>query len=311
MTKDEIKFVSDLVVTTLGVQQSEIASVLFDIKEDETGDIKPDALKTLFDKSVVRVANFKEAETKAHDKGYSKAKAESITKFETELKEKFGITSEKQGVELIEFAVAEKLKGQGVELDDEQIKRSSLYLNTIDRLTKDKELAIKAESDKFNELQTKIQKESTFKTIAEQANEVLNLLKPILPEGKTTEGKLKADIQRERFLRELGSEYDFEIKDGKILVAKDGKILEDVHSNMIDFKEIIKQRASELWDFQEGEPRTGTGNKNDAGSNGGNKKYTGPAPKDAVEYSKMISEAKTLEEKQGIMEAFESTQKAT
>lgn len=309
MTKEEVKFVSDLVVTTLGVQPTEIASILFDIKEDETGEIKTDALKILLDKSAVRVAEFKAKETQAHDRGHSKAKAESISKFETELKEKFGITSEKQGIELIEFAVAEKLKGQGVDLDEEKIKRSSIYLNTIDRLTKEKELAIKAEVDKFNELETKIQKESTFKTIAEQANEVLNLLKPILPEGKTADGKSKADIQKERFLRELGSDFGFEIKDGKTLVTKDGKILEDAHGNMIDFKEIVKQRASELWDFQEGQQRAGTGNKNDDASSGANKKYNGPAPKDATEYSTMIAKATTLEEKQGIMQMWEEGQK--
>lgn len=315
MTKEEIKFVSDLVTTTLGVQQTEIASVLFDIKEDETGEIKADALKTLLDKSAVRVASFKEAETKAHDKGYSKAKAESITKFETELKEKYAIASDKQGAELIEFLVSEKIKGQGGELDEEKIKRSPIYLNTVEKLNKEKELAVKAESDKFNELNTKIQKESTFKTIAEQAKAVLDELKPILPTGQTPEGKSKAEIQVQRFLNQLGSEYGFEMIDGNLLVTKDGKVLEDAHSNRIPLKDLVKKHASELWDFQEGEQRSGTGNSNNGGGAGagasGSKKYSGPAPKDAAEYSSMIAKATTLEEKQGIMEAFESAQKTT
>lgn len=310
MTKDEIKFVSDLVVTTLGVPASEVASLLFEIKEDETGDVKPTALQTLFDKSAVRVAAFKEAETKAHDKGYSKAKAESITKFETELKEKFGITSDKQGLELIEFAVAEKLKGQGGELDDQKIKRSSEYLNMVERLTKEKLDAITAKEKEFNDLKDSIQKESTFKTIAEQTTEfLLKELQPVLPEGKTPDGKSKADIQVQRFIKELGSEYGFEIKDGKTLVTKDGKILEDAHGNMIAFKDIVKSKASELWDFKQGEQRQGTGNKNDGESGEGKKGYTGPRPKDEAEYSKMIREAKSLEEKAGIMELWEQGEK--
>lgn len=312
MTKQELEFVTELVTKTLGVQQPEIASVLFEIKEDETAEVKPEALKFLLDKSAVRVASFREAETKAHDKGYSKAKAEAITKFETDLKEKLGVASDKQGLELIEFVVSEKIKATGGEIDEEKIKRSPVYLNTIERLTKEKEAAVKAETDKFNELNNKIQKESTFKTIAEQANAVLEELKPILPTGQTADGKSKAEIQKQRFLNELSSEYGFEIQDGKILVTgKDGKLLEDSHGNMIPLKDIVKNRASELWDFQQGEHREGTGNNNSAGAAaGGNKGYSGPAPKDAEEYSKMISEATSLEQKQGIMEAWEASQKA-
>lgn len=314
MNKQEMEFVTQLVTTTLGVQQTEIASVLFDMKEDDTAEVKPEALKFLLDKSAVRVASFKEAETKAHDKGFSKAKAEAISKFETELKEKLGVASDKQGLELIEFAISEKIKAAGGEIDEEKIKRSPVYLKTLERLEKDKADAVKAAEDKFNELNNKIQKESTFKTIAEQANAVLDELKPILPTGQTAEGKSKAEIQRQRFLNELSSEYGFEIQDGKILVTKDGKILEDAHGNMIPLKDIVKNRASELWDFQQGEQRAGTGNNNNAaGANGGSgdKKYSGPAPKDATEYSKMIGEAKSVEEKQGIMEAWEASQKTT
>lgn len=315
MNKQEMELVSELVTKTLGFQQSELASVLFEIKEDDVAEFRPDALKTLLDKSAVRVAEFKTKETQAHDKGYSKAKAESITKFESELKEKFGITSDKQGLELIEFAVAEKIKGQGGELDDEKIKRSTLYLNTVDRLAKEKADAVKAAEDKFNELNNKIQKESTFKTIAEQAKSVLDELKPILPAGQTQEGKSKAEIQIQRFLNELGNEYGFEVKDGKVLVTgKDGKILEDAHGNMIPLKDIVKNRASELWDFQEGEQRSGTGNSNNgnagagAGANGG-KKYTGPAPKTPEEYSQFIGKAQSVEEKKEIMDLWEAGQK--
>jgi len=313
MNKQEMELVSELVTKTLGVQQTEIASLLFEIKEDDVAEFKPDALKTLLDKSAVRVAAFKEAETKAYDKGVAKTKAEVLTKFETELKEKFGIASDKQGLELIEFAVAEKIKGQGGELDDEKIKRSTLYLNTVDRLAKEKADAVKAAEDKYNELNTKIQKESTFKTIAEQAKAVLDELKPILPTGQTLDGKSKAEIQIQRFLNELGNEYGFETKDGKLLVTKDGKILDDAHGNMISLKEIVKNRASELWDFQEGEQRSGTGNSNNgagagAGANGG-KKYTGPVPKTPEEYSQFIGKAATTEEKKEIMELWEAGQK--
>lgn len=314
MTKEEIKFVSDLVVTTLGIPATEVASLLFEIKEDETGDVKPTALQSLFDKSAVRVATFKEAETKAHDKGYNKAKAESISKFENDLKEKFGVTSEKQGIELIELVVSEKLKTQGGELDEQKIKRSTEYLTMVDRLTKEKNDAVIAETNKFKELQDSLQKESTFKTISEQANAWLDEMNPILPTGKTADGKSRAEIQRANFLKMISSEYGFEIKDGKTLVTdKDGKILEDKHGNMVDFKEIVKSKASELWDFQEGQARAGTGNKNDgdAGAEGVKKAYTGAKPKDEAEFVALVQKAKTPEERQGIVAAWKEAQTAT
>lgn len=310
MTKEEINFVTEWVGKTLNTPASEAASLLFTVKEDGSGDLKSDALQVILNKDAERVKVFKDNETKAHDKGFNKAKSEALSKFETDLREKFGIKSEKQGLDLIEEVVAERMKSQGGELDEQKIKRSPEYLSMVEKLTKEKEEAIVAEATKLKDLETRIQKETTFKTVSQRISDVLKELNPILPEGKTTEGKLKAEIQMERFMRELGSEYEFEIKEGKVLVIKDGKLVENAQGYAVDFKDIVKTRASELWDFKQGEPRSGTGNNNDGNSGGaGGKGYSGPRPRNAEEYSKMISEAKTLEEKQGIMQVWEEGQK--
>lgn len=295
MNAEEIKFVKELVGKTIGIPSEEAASLLFDTKEDGSGEVKPDALKILIDKDAARVQTFKDRETQAHDKGYKKAQAEALTKFEKDLKEKYGVTSDKQGVELIEHVVTEKMKSQGGELDEEKIKRSPTYQTMMTKLTKEKEEAVKAETDKYTQLQTSIQKESTFKTVSEKATDFIKKLKPILPEGKTPDGKSKADIQIQKLLNELSSEYEFQVKDGVISILKDGKLVEDNHGHMVKFEDLVKQRAETYWDFQAGEGRSGSGNNNDDdtdGSKGGNKGYTGPIPKSEDEYLKLISEAK-------------------
>lgn len=294
MTKDEVNFVTELIQKTISTPATEAASLLFELKEDGSGELKNTALQFVLDKDKARVQSFKDEATLAHDKGYKKAQGEALTKFENDLKGKYGITSDKQGIDLIEHVVVEKLKTTGNENDEEKIKRSSAYLSMVDKLTKEKADSVKAEQDKYNELQTKIHKESTFKSVSEIAlNYIKTELNPILPEGKTADGKSKADIQLQKFLNDLTNEYEFEVKDGKTLISKGGKLIEDAHGHMLDLKEIVKAKASELWDFKTGEPRRGTGNSNDAGAAGSDDKgYKGPVPKSQEEYMKFIGEAK-------------------
>src|SRR3972149_2386235 len=308
MVKEEINFVTEFVQKTLGISPTEAASLLFDIKiEDGSGTLKTTALPTLLDKDKTRIQSFKDLETQAHDKGFNKAKGEALTKFEKDLKDKFGIVSDKQGLDLIEFAVAEKLKLSGDPKDDDKIKRSSVYMSMVDQLTKEKTDAIAIETTKFNDLQTSIQKETTFKSVSDRAMDLIkNELQPILPEGKTTDGKSKADVQIQRFLKELSGEYQFESKDGKMLISKEGKLLEDAHGRMIDFNELIKSRAAEVWDFKQGEHRqsAGNNNNNDPAKANANKGYTGPIPKTGDEYVKMINEAPDDASKQAITKAW-------
>ncbi len=296
MTKEEINFVTDFVSKTIGTPASEAASLLFDIKaEDESGVLKATALTSLLDKDKARVQTFKDEATQAHDKGFKKAQSEALTKFESDLKAKHGITSDKQGLDLIDFVVTEKIKADpGANQDEEKIKRSKLYLDTVDRLTKEKNDAVSVETKKFTDLQTSIQKESTFKSVSETVLDYIKTeLMPILPEGKTPEGKSKADIQLEKFVKDFSSEYEIEVKDGKILLSKEGKLLEDPHGRRLDIKDLVKARASEVWDFKEGEARQGTGNKNNGSGGAGNadKGYTGPIPKSKEEYVEMIKKS--------------------
>lgn len=136
--------------------------------------------------------------------------------------------------------------------------------------------------------------------------DIITELNPILPESKD-----KAEAQIKRLLKDLGNEYSFEIKDGKTLVLKDGKLLEDSHGHMIDFKEIVKSKANEVWDFKQGEKREGSGNSNDKSGGAGSETtgYKGVVPKDDVEYLKLITEAKDDAARIEITKAFTANKK--
>lgn len=308
MTKEEINFVTDFVSKTIGTPATEAASLLFETKEDGTGELKANALTTLLDKDKVRVQSFKDEATQAHDKGFKKAQGESLSKFESDLKAKHGITSDKQGLELIDFVVTEKIKAvPGAEQDEDKIKRSKVYLDTVNKLTKDKDDAVAAESKKFTDLQTTIQKESTFKSVSATVLDFIKTdLMPILPEGKTADGKSKADIQLEKFVKDFFTEYEIEVKDENILFSKEGKLIEDAHGRRLDIKELVKAKASEVWDFKQGEDRKGTGNSHNASgaAETENKGYSGPIPKNQVEYLDLVNKAPDDKAKQDITKVW-------
>ena len=310
MNEELKKLLLAFVVKTTGKTAEEVSSLLFKTEADvET--IQANALDGLLELDRTRVAGFTssvDAKVKeAHDKGFNKAKAESLAKLEGEIKEKYGISEDKKGLDLIDAVIAAKAS-TGAETDEEKIKRSTVFLNTVDRMKKEKEDAVKEWQDKFDGREIQLKKEASFKTISEKALAYIDSLNPVLPTDAA-----KAANQKKIILNQL-NDFDFEIKeDGKIVVLKkDGdtfKVYQDGHGNMIPFEEVVKEKANSFWDFKSGESRSGTGNKNGDNGNGDKKGYTGPAPKDAAEYTKMISEAKSLEEKAGIMKLWEEGQK--
>lgn len=296
MNTQEMQSVSEYVSKITGKPTTEIASLLFTIKEDdkENGEVKADGFNELLKYDATRVQGFKDETTAAHDKGYNKAKAEIIGKFESDLKEKFALTSDKKGVELIEYLVGEKIKGQGVELDDEKIKRSQPYLDMVNQMKKEMTEAVKIETEKHTTLESSIQREKVQGSVSSVTRKLFDDLNLILPEGKDeSTGKSKADLHYERFMRELSSEYDFEVKGDQILLIKDGKALVDAHNHMIDYKKFVEQRATSIYDVKSGEARKSSGNTHDNLNGGQGKKtsYAGPKIENENQYMEAIRSA--------------------
>lgn len=290
---------------TLNKSAEEVAELLKE-KSDETDTLEPTVLDELLKLDATRVGSFTAKNQEFFDNGFKKAQKEALSNFEKGLKEKYNVTEDKQGAELIDAIVMAKVKANGGELDDEKIKKSAIYLQTVDRLNKEKADAIAAETDKFKNLESSITKKEISSTVRKAARTHLETLGIILPEGKTADGKSKADIQIDRFLNELEANHEFEIKDNKILILKEGKLKEDAHGNMIEFNKFLTESASMNWDFKEGEKRKGAGNNNegDNGGGAGEKKYSGPPIVNSDQYMAAIKDAKTPEEKQEITKVW-------
>ena len=92
--------------------------------------------------------------------------------------------------------------------------------------------------------------ESMFSKVKERAFAELDNLRPILPEDAK-----KAQKWKEKYIEDLRA-YDFTEQDGMFVVLKDGKPLQDSHGYNKSFADLVKETASEIFDFQTADDRT-------------------------------------------------------
>lgn len=252
---------------------------------NEDGTIKDESLPTVLELDVKRITGLKPDTKKFFDDGYKKASSEILTKRDKELQEKFGIKSDKLGVELVNEIISEQVKKAGGDLNDEAVKKHPLFISTVDKLTKEKEEAIAAEAGKLTQFQTELKRKETFNNVANKAMAIFNGLKPILSTDAA-----KAENQRALLTEKLGS-YEYDIQGDKIIVLKDGKVLEDDHGNRIPFEAVVKKTAETYYDFQKTDPKSAPANGKEKPS-GTPVKSTLEAPKSQQDFLNVISDSK-------------------
>lgn len=221
----------------------------------------PDSiLATLISLDKARIVKLKEdTEKDSYQKGYKKAQGESLTAAENEFKEKYGVETNLKGAELIDHIIKEQLTKAGkVDVsNDEEVKKSSVYQAMEKKLLKEMKDLKEAGEAKVKELETTYKKEGTFNKVGQSAIEILTGLQPILPKNATVAETYKRD-----FLNELKG-YEYEEKDGKILVSKDGKLLEDGHGNTLSWEDHVKKIAGNRFEFAVNNNGENSGDKND------------------------------------------------
>ncbi len=277
----EIKdFLTGVLSKTLNLDEAGVASLF-----NEDGTIKDESVQTILDLDVKRITGLKPDTKKFFDDGYKKASSEILNKRDKELQEKFGIKSDKLGIELVNEIISEQVKKSGVDLNDEAVKKHPLYIATVDKLTKDKEDAIAAESNKLTTFQTELKRKETFNNVANKAMSYFNSLKPILSSDAT-----KAENQRALLTEKLGG-YEYDIQGDKIIVLKDGKVLEDEHGNRVPFEKVVKQTAESYYDFHVTDPKSAPANGKQT-PNGTSVKSTLEAPKSHQQFLDTIANSK-------------------
>ncbi len=273
--------------TTLGVATTEVEEQL-ENSEDAT------PILDLHKKKV------KEAKDKNFDDGYKKAERKVLSDREKELKEEFGVESDKIGIELIREILEVKSSATLPELTEEAVKAHPLYKSkeVPDDLVKKHPLFIKKENEaqqikektekewqeKLDTIQAGHAKKETFKTVAERALAEFEKLNPIL-----SPDPVKAARQKEIFIKELEANA-YEVQGDDILVLEaDGRKKEDDFGNTYKFSDLVRSAADKYFDFKVATDRDSAGNIGRLPAPTG-KKFQGKLPTSEPEYTKIMND---------------------
>ena len=299
--------ITGLLSKAYNFDNGKIAELFKDGETELSEQQQTEILNKILEIDAQRVENIKKSVDKkdAFQDGFKKAKSEVLTDFEKGLKEKFGIESDKTGLELIEEVVSKKSEGgQGGDVTEDAIKRSKVFQDMESNLKK-QVTTVKTEYEtKINEIQDGYKAEQTFSNVSQKALQIFNGLNPILPQNKTV-----ADNQVKFFVNTL-KDFKFDVQDERIVVMdKDGKVLEDGHGNSRSFEDIVKETASGLFEFKANNGGSGSGNGGQ-GQGGSGSSYAGNVPKTFEELEKVMSDTSiSIEDRSNIMAEYEKAQK--
>lgn len=299
--------ITGLLSKAYNYDNGKIAELFKDGETELSEEQQTEILNKILEIDAQRVENIKKSVDKkdAFQDGFKKAKSEVLTDFEKGLKEKFGIESDKTGLELVEEVVSKKSEGgQGGDVTEDAIKRSKVFQDMESNLKK-QITTVKTEYEtKINEIQDGYKAEQTFSNVSQKALQIFNGLNPILPQNKTV-----ADNQVKFFVNTL-KDFKFDVQDERIVVMdKDGKVIEDGHGNSRSFEDIVKETASGLFEFRANNGGSGSGNGGQ-GQGGSGSSYAGNVPKTFEELEKVMSDTSiSIEDRSNIMAEYEKAQK--
>ena len=299
--------ITGLLSKAYNFDNGKIAELFKDGETELSEEQQTEILNKILEIDAQRVENIKKSVDKkdAFQDGFKKAKSEVLTDFEKGLKEKFGIESDKTGLELVEEVVSKKSEGgQGGDVTEDAIKRSKVFQDMESNLKKQIKQTETDYQNKINEIQDGYKAEQTFSNVSQKALQIFNGLNPILPQNKTV-----ADNQVKFFVNTL-KDFKFDVQDERIVVMdKDGKVLEDGHGNSRSFEDIVKETASGLFEFKANNGGSGSGNGGQ-GQGGSGSSYAGNVPKTFEELEKVMSDTSiSIEDRSNIMAEYEKAQK--
>jgi len=234
--------------------KTEIDKLLSEETTDEDGETQ------VIEGDVARIGKLttpKKGET--FQDGYAKAKKEVLTDFEKTLREVYEVESDATGNDLIEAIIAAKAKPGAKEVTEDDVKKHPVYQNA-EKAHKAALKQVQTEWEtKLTERENQYKKGETFNTVASKALAKLTGMNPVIPAN----AKVAANIQRS-FLDGL-KQFDYEVQGDRIVVMKDGKVVDDGHGHSLEFDKLIEDHAGGFYEFK----------ANNGGSNGGNGKNEG------------------------------------
>lgn len=249
---------------TLNVAPDRLAEILFKKSDDgtPTEELNDGVLDTLVKLDVERVNKLKPDTKTYFDNGYKKAQAEVAAKWESQIREKFGISDDLTGEELLTAAVEKTTKAP--KLEDDKVKSHPLFLQ-LEKQYRDELKLAKEEGEKaLNDYKTGVERQTRLASVQGEARKILLSRKPVL-----SADAVKQENQLRFFLQQF-SEFDFEpLEGGGWLPMKDGKRVENAHKHPVTLEELVTQYANDYFDFQVQDPKGNAGNGNPGGGGSG------------------------------------------
>lgn len=253
------------------------------------GATEESVINSLLELDVNRVAEIKKSvDLDKFKEGYAKAKKEERSAFEKEVKDKFNFSGDATGVSLIESIIAaNKPAGSGSkEITEDDVKKHKSYQDLLDSMNQKVNTITTEWETKYNDLQKQHAKTGIVSSVKTKALGILDSMKPVLPKNAAAATNLK------NIFSGVFDSFDYEEQDGRTLIMKDGKLLEDAHGNRVELEDLIKSTAQSYFDFQE----------NNGGSNGANGGNGGNGAAGGAGGSSSIATPKTLAELTAIVE---------
>lgn len=285
MNKALLEFLSK----TLNLDEAGVTSLF-----NEDGSPKDDSLQKMLDLDKARVLKLQKGKL---DEGYNKAKKEVLTQFESSVKEKFGIDSDKQGVELVEEIITAKTP-EGEKLTEEQVKKHKTYLDLLESIPLKVKEAVKTKETEFNSYKSQVERKETMTTVKAEVLKLFGEAKVVLPADAAKAEKLK-----NLFLKEIEA-GNYRIDNGRVILLNEkGEDDVDEHGNRKDFTAIMKSKITETFDIEVSDPKGSPGNKG-GGGGGGNPTVV---VKDEADFQKQYLAATKPEDKIAITQAWEKT----
>jgi len=243
MTKEEQKVLNEFLSKTLKIDTEDMATLY-----NEAGDLT--SLQIAYDADTLRVKKQSEDRTSQYNRGLK----EASLKLEKELKSKYEVESELQGVELIDSIVLSKVeetKGATKDISKHPEMLKARLEWEKEQKQRDIEWKNKLEAKDVEFAQAKLKENVRTKGL-----QYLNEFNPIL-----NADPVKAEQWKQVYLNELlAAKYKPQDGDDPVPVGDDDQPLKDPHGYSRKLKEFAKDIADKYFDYQVANPRSSAGN---------------------------------------------------
>jgi hypothetical protein len=307
---DLIKAFRAYLVLTLGLTQAAAEAKVPDGTEDFTA--------IMGDLANAHKAKVNTQNEEALSQGYNKGKLETLTKFEDDVRTKFGVTSKKKGLELIETIIADKTPDPANPdaIPADVVKKHPAFLERERDLNNQLKTAKELTDAEVQKVKDEYSQKDTLAKVANVALKRFREMNPDLPADAEKAARQEARLVKE--IESLGLVFKFQEGQDEPLIEQriEGgtKRKEDGHGNPVKFDDFVRSTADNMgFVFKAADERTDPGGQPPGSTppnQQGAKKYTGKLPTNETEYMAIITnDTIPLDQRGEVQDAWEASQK--